>query len=79
VKETAELVDFTLNLDVWSGILLEEGVMLVDLLLQLIQLILIVFHGFLLFQYLKEFAGAKVQLHRLHHLINLSSKSIQIF
>lgn len=63
MEETAELVYLTFDLNIRSGILLEERVVLVDLKLQLIQLVLIFLYGLLLFQDLQELAGSKIRLH----------------
>ena len=48
MKETAELIDFTFHLDIWSRVLLEERIMLTYLLFQLIELMLIVLCGLFL-------------------------------
>lgn len=43
VKESSELVDLAFDLDVWSRVLLEEAIVLMDLLLKLVQLLLTFF------------------------------------
>lgn len=50
VEEAAEFVNLALDLDVGSRVLLEEGVVLIDLHLKLIELVLVVFNRPLLLQ-----------------------------
>lgn len=55
VEEPSEFVDFTLDLDIGSGVLLEEGLMVTDLSLETRQLLTIVFINASLLQDLQEF------------------------
>ena len=48
VEEAAEFVNLALDLDVGSRVLLEEGVVLIDLHLKLIELVLVVFNSLFL-------------------------------
>jgi hypothetical protein len=50
VEEAAEFVNLALDLDVGSRVLLEEGVVLIDLHLKLIELVLVVFNCLFLLQ-----------------------------
>lgn len=71
MQEASKLVHLALNLNVWSGILLEEGVVLEDFLLQLVKLGTIVFNKFLLLQYLYVLALPKALSHRFDLIFNL--------
>ena len=79
VKETAELIDFTLNLNVWARVLLEEGVVLVDLHFQQIQLKSIVFYHLLLLKNVQELTRAELLSKLLYHCLHSCRERVQIF
>jgi hypothetical protein len=49
MQETSEFVHLTLDLNVWSRILLEKGVVLIDLGLQVAELLRVLIHSTFLF------------------------------
>lgn len=67
MKESSELVNLTLHLDVWSRVFLEEGVVLMDLHFQLAQLYAELFYYLLLLQNVKKLALGQVLSHLLNH------------